>query len=41
MMDQLFEKVILKIVQRHTEDIMLLNGVHFDFRARRCMAIIV
>ena len=39
MTSQMFEKVILKIVQRHIEDRKLLNGVHFDFRARHCMAV--
>jgi hypothetical protein len=31
---KLFEKVILKIVQRHIEERGLLNACQFDFRAR-------
>jgi hypothetical protein len=32
--DKLFEKVILKIVQRHIEERGLLNASQFGFRAR-------
>jgi hypothetical protein len=32
---KLFEKVILKLVQRHTEERRLFNGSQFGFRAHR------
>jgi hypothetical protein len=36
---KLFEKVILKIVQRHIEDRGLLNASQFGFRARHSMTL--
>jgi hypothetical protein len=36
LMGKLFKKVILKILQKHTEDKELFNASQFGFHARHC-----